>query len=224
MKKGDGKTVLAAGLLFVVVVLIVIVPEVQRVRAFNAVQAGAPPEALACYLGAAVYTAPAGILVGIVAFFIKKHRLFEEHTPPICLAFSFHLLVHFLGIFTLLTLPHSFRMGASNVCRWSTPFGMLFIISLLNFLWFSCRAATLPRRFPGRLAVIFIPVIMSLGTAEYCYCTMGYARVCRQMLEDELIEINGRIEQATQRGSRVYRHDACRQRELQEMLREETGN
>lgn len=160
------------------------------------------------------------VFVLVVGLKTKKHGLLEEQIQPMWFAFAFHVIVHILGIFTLVTLPYSFRMGAGNMGRWSTPFGMIFIISVLSLIWFLCRALTLNRPFRGRFTVIFITIVMSVGTATYSYWAMRFATYGKQTLEAELVRVNKRIEERIRRMGRTCDYDFMLQKNLREALRE----
>ena len=70
MRKGDGKTIFGTALLLMAAVLFVVVPAVQKLRALAAVRASAPPEELAQYTSVALFSAAAGLFVGIAALIL----------------------------------------------------------------------------------------------------------------------------------------------------------
>lgn len=70
MRKGKGMTILGTALLLMAAVMFVVVPAVQKLRASAAVRVSAPPEDLAHYISVALFSAAAGLFVGIAALIL----------------------------------------------------------------------------------------------------------------------------------------------------------
>ena len=129
---------------------------------------------------------------------MKRHRKLldrmDDQIAPIWFVLGFHVVIHILGIFVMIQLPHSWRLGTPSRGVPVPAFSLVVWISVLSFVWASLRlAACRPVRVPV-LILLFIPIVMSIGTMVYAHTVTKCTTAGHGMLMSELEEINRRIE------------------------------
>ena len=139
---------------------------------------------------------------------MKRHRQLlnrmDDQIAPIWFVLGFHVVIHILGIFVMVQLPNSWRLGTSSRGVPVPAFSLVVWISVLSFVWASLRlAACRPFRAPV-LILLLIPVVMSVGTAAYAHTVTKCTATGRAMMESELERLNERIDRFKDKPHRVW--------------------
>jgi len=128
----------------------------------------------------------------------------DDQIAPIWFVLGFHLVIHILGIFVMVQLPYSWRLGTPSRAVPVPAFSIVVWISVLSFVWASLRlAAFRPVRLPV-LILLFIPIVMSVGTMAYAHTVTKCTATGRAMLEYEFERLNERIDRLKEKPHRVW--------------------
>jgi hypothetical protein len=128
----------------------------------------------------------------------------DDQIAPIWFVLGFHVVIHILGIFVMVQLPHSWRLGTPSRGVPFPAFSIVVWISALSFVWASLRlAACRPVRVPV-LMLLLIPVLMSAGTVAYARSVTKCTAIGRAMMESELERLNERIDRYKKKPDRIW--------------------
>jgi len=90
----------------------------------------------------------------------------DDQISPIWFVRGLHTLIHILGIFVLVLLPHSWSLGTSTRIRPTPPFLLIAGISGLSLVWSALRLSVFRTERLPVLTLLLIPVIMSAGSMK----------------------------------------------------------